>query len=402
MPGKLPLDGLTVLDISSFIAAPAAAVALGDYGADVIKVEAPGEGDPHRTNIKISSFPQSPVNYPWHLDSRNKRSIALDLKNADGRAVLDRLIAKADVLITNYPFPVRKRLRLGYEEVRSVNPRLIYASFSGYGEDGPDKDQVGFDSTAYFARSGLLDNLRYEGQPPAFSLPAQGDRASAMALFGGIMLALFQRERTGEGTRVSSSLFANGLWSNGVYAQAALVDSFISLRPPRDRPRSALSNIYLTADDRWMSITIVNEDKMWTPLCRLMDRPELETDSRFATTPIRRKNAAELTAILDPIVRTRTWDAWHEALHEAGIPHAVVSRLQDLKTDAQAGAARAVVTTEIPDLPLTLAVPFQLEATEPRTPHAGPGLGEHSDEILRQHGFSDGEIQSLRNTGAVA
>jgi crotonobetainyl-CoA:carnitine CoA-transferase CaiB-like acyl-CoA transferase len=402
MTDTLPLAGIRVLDVSSFIAAPAAAVALGDYGADVVKVEPPGEGDPHRTNINIASFPKSQVNYPWHLDARNKRSIALDLKNPEGRAVLDRLIAGADVLITNYPFPVRKRLRLEHADVRAVNERIIYASFTGYGEEGPDKDQVGFDSTAYFARSGLLDNLRYEGHPPAFSLPAQGDRASAMAFFGAIVLALFERERSGKGRMVSTSLYANGLWSNGVYAQAALLGAFIANRPPRERPRSAIANMYRTADDRWVSIAVVSEDKMWPSFCRSVGRPDLERDPRFAETATRRANAAALTAILDPIFATRTWEDWHATLHEGGIPHSVIGRSQDLAGDAQAVAAKAVVETANPEMPRTLATPFQIEGLRPRPAGPAPALGEHTDLILAEAGLDASEIARLRAAGAVA
>lgn len=219
MTNRLPLEGLTVLDVSSFIAAPAAAVVLGDYGADVIKVEQPGEGDPHRANINLTNFPNAQVNYPWHLDARNKRSIALDLKSPRGRAALDRLVARADVLITNFPFPVRTRLKLNYDDVKHLNDRLIYASFSGYGEQGADRDQIGFDSNAFFARSGILDSARYEDQPPAFSLPGSGDRPSAMSLLSAILLALMHRQHTGRGTWVASSLLANGLWANGVHAR---------------------------------------------------------------------------------------------------------------------------------------------------------------------------------------
>ncbi|TBR21033.1 MAG: CoA transferase, partial [Reyranella sp.] len=159
----LPLAGLRVLDISSFIAAPAAAVVLGDWGADVIKVEGP-DGDPNRRIMQDSAnYPKSEVNYPWQMDSRNKRSIVLDLKQADARAALDRLIAVSDILICNFPPPVRDKLKLAYEDVKQVNPKLIYASLTGYGESGPDRDRPGFDATAYFARSGLLDAQRYEG-----------------------------------------------------------------------------------------------------------------------------------------------------------------------------------------------------------------------------------------------
>ena len=175
----LPLAGIRILDVASFIAAPVAATVLGDYGADVIKVEPPGEGDPNRTIAVVASgYPKSPINYPWHLNSRGKRSLVIDLKNERGRAAFDRLIATADVLVTNYPLASRQRLRLDYEDVAPINPRLIYASFTGYGETGPDADQVGFDTTAYFARSGIMDGARYDDAVPGVTMPAQGDRAA--------------------------------------------------------------------------------------------------------------------------------------------------------------------------------------------------------------------------------
>jgi formyl-CoA transferase len=396
------LDGLRVLDVSSFIAAPAAAVVLGDYGADVIKVEPPGEGDPHRANINLTSFPKAAVNYPWHLDARNKRSIALDLKHPDGRAALDRLIDTADILITNYPFPVRARLRLGYEEVAARNPRLIYASFSGYGEAGPDKDQPGFDSNAYFARSGLLDATRYEGQPPAFALPAQGDRPSAMALLSAILLALIDRGRTGKGTWVASNLLANGLWSNGVYAQAALVGSYLPNRPPRDRPRSALANIYLTSDERWLQLNVAHEARHWPAMIEIIERPDLAADPRFAEIKVRHAQSSALREILDAIFRTRPFAHWNRLLKAHGVPHSRISTLQDLPEDAQAVAGGAVVATDIPEMPLTLAAPFRIGHAEPRRAGAGPALGQHTDVILREAGLSENEIAALKASGAAA
>src|SRR5258708_6514546 len=162
----LPLSGLVVLDVSSFIAAPAAAVALADFGADVMKIEPPGEGDPHRHNYKNASYPQSDKNFPWQLDGRLKRSIALDLKNASARAVLERLIGRADIMIVNFPPPARERLKLRWEDIEPINPRLVYCSLTGYGETGPDRDRPGFDITAYFGHSGILDAARHEGGPP--------------------------------------------------------------------------------------------------------------------------------------------------------------------------------------------------------------------------------------------
>ena len=402
MTDRLPLSGLKVLDVATWIAAPAAAVVLGDYGCDVIKVEQPGEGDPHRANHALPSLPRAATNYPWHLDSRNKRSIALDLKHPDGRAALGRLIETADILITNFPFPVRQRLKLAYEDVRDHNTRLIYASFTGYGEEGPDKDQPGFDSNAYFARSGLFDTCRYEGQPPSFSLPAQGDRAAAMGLLSAILMALYRRERTGQGMMVATSLYANGLWSNGLMAQAALLDAFIGLRPPRDRPRSAVANLYETRDGRWLQLSVVREEKNWPVFCRSIGRPALEADPRFKDTPSRRRNAAPLAALLDEVFRTRDQSEWREIFKAHNITHAPIFRVADVAQDAQAVAAKAIVATGNPEMPRTLAAPFQIAGVEPRLAGPGPELGADTDAILAEAGYSTDEIQALKSGGAAA
>ena len=402
MAEALPLAGIKVLDVSTYIAGPAAAVVLGDYGADVIKVEQPGEGDPNRAMATVAAYPKSEINYPWLMDSRNKRSIALDLKHAAGRAALDRLIERTDVLITNFPLPVRERLKLRHEDVAGLNARLIYASLTGFGEAGPDRDQAGFDSTAYFARSGLSDQLRYDGQPPHFSLPGQGDRATAMALVAGIMMALYHRERTGKGTTVSTSLLANGLWSNGVYAQAALVGAYLPLRPPRERPRSALGNLYRTRDERWLQLSLPLEEAMWPRLCRAIERPELESDARFATTPLRRANATTLTAILDQVFAARASAEWIERLKAHRLTFSPINRIEDVVRDEQAVAAGAIIQSANGEMPRTIAAPIRLGFATPRPAGVAPALGEHTDEILREAGFSDAEIAQLRSTAAAA
>ena len=397
----LPLAGLRVLDISSFIAAPAAATVLGDWGADVIKIEGP-DGDPNRTIMQSSAnYPKGEVNYPWHMDSRNKRSLVLDLKKPEARPALDRLIAASDILICNFPPPVREKLRLAYDDVKPVNPRLIYASLTGYGETGPDRDRPGFDATAYFARSGLLDAQRYEGGPPGVPGPAQGDRATAMGLVSAILMALIHRMKTGEGSWVGTSLLGNGLWSCGVIAQAALVGAYLPHRPPPDRPRSALGNIYRTADDRWLQITIVREDKMWAPLCTAVGRPELTRDPRFAETEARRRHSADLAAILSDTFAGCDYEHWRHALAAQQVTFGVISRPQDVPDDEQAVACGAIVETAIPEMPRTLSNPIRLGFAEQRIAHAAPALGQHSDDILREAGFGAEAIAALRASGAV-
>ena len=216
-------EGLKVLDCASFIAAPAAATVLSDFGADVIKIEPPGSGDPYRNLPNLPGYPASEHNFAWLLESRNKRSLALDLSKAEGQSVLHRLAADADVFITNYPPAVRERLGITYDHLAPQNTRLIYASFTGYGEKGEEANKPGFDSNAYWARSGLMDLVRADiHTTPARSIAGMGDHPCAMAFYGAIVTALYKRERTGKGSHVSSNLMANGVWAASVLAQAKL------------------------------------------------------------------------------------------------------------------------------------------------------------------------------------
>ena len=402
MSGRLPLQGLRVLDLASFIAGPVASTVMGDYGAEVIKIEPPGEGDPQRKLGQAHSIPQHPVNFCWHMTNRNKRSVVLDLKNPLGREAFDRLVATADVMVVNFPLKVRERLRMRYADVKPANPRLIYASMTGYGEQGPDAEQPGFDSTAFFARSGLLDALTYEGGPPAFSLPAQGDQMAGMNLFAAIAMALLHRERTGEGSEVGTSLHASGLWSNAILAQGALLGSFVSPRPPRTKPRSALANQYRTSDGRWIQLTIVREDKLWPELCQALERTDLMDDPRFETTEKRRAHATDLAAILDPVFAGRPWPEWKERLRRHEITFGLLGILRDVPDDEQAVANGAVVPTRQEDMPRTISAPIRMSfAPEPAAPGAGPDHGAHTDEVLRELGYDQQGLDRLRGAGAL-
>ncbi|MBS0518542.1 MAG: CoA transferase [Proteobacteria bacterium] len=402
MGGQLPLQGLRVLDLASFIAGPVATTVMGDYGAEVIKIEPPGEGDPQRKLGQAHSIPQHPVNFCWHLVNRNKRAMVLDLKHAEGRGVFDRLVATADVMVVNFPLKVRERLRMRYADVAPLNPRLIYASMTGYGEQGPDAEQPGFDSTAFFARSGLLDALTYEGGPPAFSLPAQGDQMAGMNLFAAISMALLHRARTGEGSEVSTSLHAGGLWSNALLAQGALLGAFVAPRPPRTTPRSALANQYRTADGRWIQLTIVREEKLWPELCAAMERPDLLEDPRFQTTDLRRAHATELAAILDPIFAARPWPEWRTRLRRHEITFGLLGVLRDVPEDAQAVANGAVVQSAVAEMPRTITAPIRLSfAPAPTVPGPAPDHGAHTDEILGELGYGPADIDRLRAQGAL-
>ena len=235
-------SGLKVIDCASWIAGPAAATMLSDFGADVIKIEPPGAGDPWRASQPV---PGKKTDYYWQLTSRNKRSLALDLKHPEGQAVLHRLAGAADVFITNFPLPVRDRLRLAPADLLPLNPRLIYASFTAYGEAGEEAAKTGFDSTAYWARTGLMDMVRADNETvPSRSMPGMGDFPSATGVYAAIVTALYRREKTGLGGVVRSSLLQNGLWANGCAVQTRLFGENVPLRP-RARMRRT----------RWPTIT---------------------------------------------------------------------------------------------------------------------------------------------------
>ncbi len=222
MDTDLPFAGLKVLDAASFIAAPGAATVLSDFGADVVKVEPPGRGDPQRYLSQVPPNPVAEANYDWHLANRNKRGIVVDLKSPGGTRILRRLVEWADVVITNTPHGARESLHLGYDEVSGWNPSVIYADITGFGDAGPDANLPGFDVTSYWSRSGLLASFRDAGAPPTVPVYGSGDFQAAIAIYAAIVTALYRRERTGVGGNVGTSLLAGGIWSAGSLVAGAL------------------------------------------------------------------------------------------------------------------------------------------------------------------------------------
>jgi crotonobetainyl-CoA:carnitine CoA-transferase CaiB-like acyl-CoA transferase len=390
-----------VLDVASFIAAPAAAVVLADFGADVIKVEPPGAGDPYRSMPNHPGMPASTHNYCWTVDARNKRSIALDLKHPDAREVLHRLARDADVFITNFPPPVRERLGIAYRQIEPLNPRLIYASLTGYGETGAEANKPGFDSTAWWARSGLMDQVvPHTGSPPARSLPGMGDHPTAIALFGAIVTALYRRERTGRGAAVSSSLLANGAWANAINVQAALCGATFRERPPREKPANPLRNHYRCRDGGWFLLSLLQEERLWPAFIARMGRPELADDPRFTTLQAQRQNAETLVAILDAAFATRDSAEWQQILDVEGFTVGLVNQAADVAHDRQ--MLEADVLTPMEDgTQLTVNSPLWIAGEEKTRPRRAPEVGEHTDEILLAHGFEPAEIARLRQCGAV-
>jgi len=399
---QLMFKGLKVLDCSSFIAAPAAATILSDFGADVIKIEPPGAGDPYRAVPLLPAMPQARENYAWMLASRNKRGLALNLAKPSAQEVVRRLVAQADVFITNFPAVVRKKLGLRYEDLAPLNGRLIYASFTGYGESGEEASKPGFDITAWWARSGLMDGVRTEATaPPARSLTGMGDHPSGISLYAGIVMGLYQRQLTGMGAHVGTSLLANGIWCNGVMAQAALCGARFIDRPPREQALNAFTNYYQCRDKRWLILTILNEERQWPVFIKCLGRDDLQNDPRFATSRDRMKNAVELTTVLDKTFATKDRSEWREILAAGGIVFDVVASAQDIPNDSQVLANDILVPFDN-DSVLTVTSPISVEGQDKVRPRRPPEVGQHSDEVLREAGYDAAMIAKLRTDGAVA
>jgi len=403
--GSTPLlEGLHVVDLASFIAGPAAATVLGDFGADVVKVEQPHVGDSYRYLSRVPPLPQvEGVNYPWQLDNRNKRSIELNLKSPGARPVLERLVRWADVLVTNFPPPARARLGLEYADLAVLNPRLIYADVTGFGETGPDAHLPGFDVTAYWARTGLMDVTRGHGDPPAMNVPASGDHATAITLYAGIMTALYRRQKTGQGARVTASLIAEGAYAASIYLQAVLAGGDNPRPADRSRPPNALANAYRTADDRWLMLVFVNEDKEVPLFLRAIGHPGGAQDPRFKDTASRHAHAAEIVALLDKAFAARPLAHWREVLDAADLTYGVVQTVEECASDPQLVANKVLVPVDdgaaVPRLTIDSPVRIEQEQKVPARP--APELGEHTEAILSELGFDTAGIEALRAAGAV-
>ena len=396
------LHGLRVVEAATFIAAPAAGTMLGDFGADVIHIEAPGSGDPYRNLYTLNPLPQCQENYPWLLDARNKRSVALNLKLAEGRAALYKLLAKADVFITNYQPSVLAELQIRHADVSALNSRLIYAHVTGYGEHGREAERPGYDATAWWARSGLMDLVRPRDGEVALSAPGMGDHPTAVALFGAIMLALYRRQQTGLGGKVSTSLMANGLWSNSIMAQAALCQARPMQPWVHAQSPNALLAVYQTLDQRHFSLVLVKETQEWDMFCSAIDRSDLSLDPRFQSPDLRHQHAPQLVAILDGVFASKTLDQWTDILNTHRITFGVVQRSFALPDDEQMRANG--LFRDIVDLPgrETVDSPIFVDGVEKSPAHAAPALGAHTRAVLAELGYGASEIAALIAAGAAA
>lgn len=391
------LNGLRVIDAASFLAGPCAATIMSDYGADVIKIE-PLSGDGHR---RLSGT--YPVDYTWQLTSRNKRSLALDFTREPGRGVLLQLIESADVVLFNLRADQLQRYDLSYETLRRRNPRLVYAQISGYGLEGDESARRAFDITGWFARTGILDVMHDKDVAPAPPAGGVGDHATAMTLFGAIMLALYRRERTGEGAMVSTSLAVTGAWANGLSLAGVLAGNDTTVRRDEEGWTNPFSNIYATGDGRHLMLALAVPKQEWRRLAAALKHPEWADDSRFSDIRTALKNRHALRGLITSGFASMTIDEADAALKEHDITFSVVARIADVVDDPQLIANGLVVGTDgsVSGFERTLATPFKIHDEAQREPARAPTIGEHSRDVLARMGLSDAQIDALIEQGVV-
>ncbi|MFE9442258.1 CaiB/BaiF CoA transferase family protein [Streptomyces sp. NPDC006602] len=380
-----PLEGIAVVELGMWVAAPAAATMLADWGADVVKVEAP-TGDPNRYTLKhvgqdIDSAP------PFETDNRGKRGIVLDLRSQDGKDVLERLLERADVFVTNLRPGALERLGLSPDALRTRHPRLVVGTLTGYGWTGAERDRAGYDVSAFWARPGIAAMLNPAGQPPPGIRPGLGDRTAAANLVAGVLAALLRRARTGEGGVVDVSLLRSGTYANG---NDLALQNFFGKRGrtrPRTEHESPLYNSYRAADDRWFWLVGLEGNRHWPGVVKALGRQDLETDERFATGKARRGHVRELIAVFDEEFAKRPLEEWAERFDAEGVWWAPVQTLAEVAADPQAEAVGAFV--EQPGMgdapPLrTVATPVAFWGVDEKPRGGAPTLGEHTDEVLRE------------------
>ena len=394
---------LKVIDCASVIAAPTAAMMLGDFGADVIKIEQPGDGDMLRMLSHVPTTPEAGNDWFWQLDGRNKRGLCLDLKHPKGMAILHRLVAQCDVFITNHPASVRNSLGLNYEDLAPLNETMIYASLTAYGEQGPERERKGFDQLAYWARSGLMDLMRAPDTPPTQGLPGMGDHPTGVALYAAIVTALLHRERTGEGGRVHTSLLANGLWSAAGVAQGVLAGGDMTAYRDDNRTYSSMLRPYQASDGRWLQFNMIRNEELLSLLLAAMEAIELMADPRFGDMEALWTHRQAFGDELQSRIGNKTSDEWLEIFAAFDLPVNRIALVEELLNDPQVSANAMAETPSDPsiEVPVLINHPINVDHLNKVGPVRAPSLGEHSKQILSELGMAEAEVDELLSDGVV-
>lgn len=397
-----PLADITVIEVDSFVASPSAAAILADLGARVIKVE-PLSGDPWRglsRPIKSEELSEElrALDFQFDVDNRGKESIAVALDQPEGAALIRKLLTKADIFMCNLLKHRQEKFGLDPTSLLKLKSNLVHATLTGYGTSGPDALRPGYDVTAFFGRSGLYDALR-EGESGAvpMSRPAQGDHTTGLAFVGAILAALRSAEKTGEGQVVETSLYETAVWTQASDYAVTAVDQAPVRRRGRKEMFAITGNRFPCGDGKWVVFNMMPDAAYWAPMCRAIGIEELINDERFLDSRARYRNMEELVDLVDAALAKKSRDEWGLIFDEAGLIWGPVLGLHEVPKDPH-----AIELGMFPEMEhrkagayKTVNIPMRFSSTDVRPRHPAPGIGEHTEAVLTEFGFSQDEIEAM-------
>jgi crotonobetainyl-CoA:carnitine CoA-transferase CaiB-like acyl-CoA transferase len=394
---KRIMDGVRVIDLTTYAAGPVCTRILADWGGDVVKIE-PLQGETYRWFGLMMGTPVGEDEDPmFEIDNANKRGLALDLKAPEGQAIMHRLLEKADIFVSNYRYDAIARLGFSYEDLAPMYPRLIYGYLNGFGRKGPASNKPGYDFSAYWARGGVMIELGEPDAPPLSALGGFGDHPTGTFLAGGIAAALYAREKTGSGDMVEVSLYHAAIWNMALNIAASYY--WENPRKSREDPLNPLVNSYQCKDGKWIILisTPQNHEHYWKEMCTTLEIPECIEDNRFNTYMSMLEHRALFTSIIDGAVRRKTRDEWDSILEKSPFVFEHVQNFHDINADEQAHANEYLeqVTFRSGNKALLATSPAKFTNAAPAPRRLAPKIGEHSREVLSEIGFSSEEIELL-------
>lgn len=396
----LPLENLRVVEVASFLAAPSAAALMADMGAEVIKVEPP-DGDTFRGNRTHLHKGRS-INYVFEVDNRGKQSIAVDLNKPKAREVVHQLVSTADVFITNLTSDRTAKYSLDYETLRTVKPDIVYGHLVGYSGSGPEAERPGFDSTAFWARSGVMSLMGEMGGPAVQSRPGQGDHPTGVNLLAAILAALRLRDQTGMAQKAEVSLLRTGLWTIATDMQQALnLPGHTPQQFNRATHALLIRSAYETKDGRWIMLTMHNVPRYWPSLCKALGRNDWASDERFISNAAMLEHGPEIVEELQKEFRSQDLEHWARMLDQTGCIWAAAASLDEVTEDpllASQGAIQTLQDVDGTDYKI-VSTPFNIEGADIKPKRRAPLVGEHNHQVLKEAGFSDDDIGNLAVEG---
>ncbi len=399
----LPLENLRVVEVASFLAAPSAAALMADMGAEVIKVEPP-DGDTFRGNRTHLHKGRS-INYVFEVDNRGKQSIAVDLNKPKAREVVHQLVSTADVFITNLTSDRTAKYSLDYETLRTVKPDIVYGHLVGYSGSGPEAERPGFDSTAFWARSGVMSLMGEMGGPAVQSRPGQGDHPTGVNLLAAILAALRLRDQTGMAQKAEVSLLRTGLWTIATDMQQALnLPGHTPQQFNRATHALLIRSAYETKDGRWIMLTMHNVPRYWPSLCKALGRNDWASDERFISNAAMLEHGPEIVEELQKEFRSQDLEHWARMLDQTGCIWAAAASLDEVTEDpllASQGAIQTLQDVDGTDYKI-VSTPFNIEGADIKPKRRAPLVGEHNHQVLKEAGFSDDDIGNLAVEGIFA